>query len=163
MRRCCISNELRGCSIIQVPLRATVRIQRRATLPKNGGFEFLLAQKIQNIIGDRPGETKYHHVCFSKQFHTCLDARAFAVSTHGTSSSPWGFANDRPVDPRDVDTQVAHWTPSQCVKPLKSPLSIANMAALSYTGLVPQHQIHSKLLKVEHFETTKYSPTKSQT
>ena len=62
--------------------------------------------------------------------HQRLHAIRLAKDTQSDSNSPCGLAADLPVLPREVDTQVLHWTPSQWIKPLGSPRRIATMAAL---------------------------------
>ena len=62
--------------------------------------------------------------------HHRLHAIRLAKDTQSDSNSPCGLAADLPVLPREVDTHVLHWTPSQWIKPLGSPRRIATMAAL---------------------------------
>ena len=129
IRWCKINSDDLGCSITQVPLKATVARQSNATLARFVDNITISKQDSQNTLG---GIRKIFSQNQTNKNSSYLETIMLASETQSISSMPLGLALLLPVLPREVATHVEHWTPSQWIKPLGSPRSIATSAALRW-------------------------------
>ena len=110
-----------GCSITQVPPKATVARQSKQHLQ-------------QGIVVPHPklqDSARFDLNCMCRVGYNCLQTIKLAAKTHSMSSHPCGFSKHLPVDPREQTTHVEHTMPIQWTNPSVAPLRTANNVALS--------------------------------